>query len=149
MKAFSLSTVLQYRKQLEDEAALKLAQARQEMQIAWDNLKIAENEYDHLLSELHRYQNQGIGIEELIRYENRLNLLRRKISELADIYTKKIDIVEKNKLNVIEKSKNRKVLERLKKKQDTKWKNYQQKKENNQLDEIAVLSYQRKHLNNL
>ncbi len=144
MKPFSLSTTLRYRKQMENIAALELSKAQQQLQVATVNLEKIDMELTSLVSELHEFQITGIAVEELLRFKDRISWLKKERKKIFSIYESAQENVKKKRSIAVEKSKDKKVLERLKKKQDTRWQAYQNKRENNQLDEIAVFSHVRK-----
>ncbi len=145
MKPFSLTKVLKYRKQMEDAAALQLAHAQQQLQMAQRDLEKVENELTILITELDTIQEAGIGIEELLRYENRISWLKTERENRTAVFESALENVNTKRSIVLEKSKNKKVLEKLKKKQDLQWHKHQNKRENNILDEIAVFSHDRQH----
>lgn len=148
MKPFSLSTTLKYRKQMENIAALKLSKAQQQLQVATENLEKIDVELTSLITELYEFQITGIAVEELLRFENRISWLKKEREKVLSIYESAQQNVNKKRSIAIEKSKNKKVLDRLKKKQDARWQTYQNKRENTQLDEIAVFSHARKQHSN-
>lgn len=148
MKPFSLTKVLKYRKQMEDAAALQLAHAQQQLEMAQRDLEKVEKELTTLITELNTIQEAGIGIEDLLRYENRISWLKTERENRVVVFESALENVNTKRLIVLEKSKNKKVLEKLKKKQDLQWHKHQNKRENNILDEIAVFSYDRLHNQN-
>ena len=148
MKPFSLTKVLKYRKQMEDAAALQLAHAQQRLEMAQRDLEKVEKELTTLISELNSIQEAGIGIEVLLRYENRISWLKTERENRVINFESALENVNTKRSIVLEKSKNKKVLEKLKKKQDLQWHKHQNKRENNILDEIAVFSHDRLHNQN-
>ncbi len=148
MKPFSLTKVLKYRKQMEDAAALQLAHAQQQLQMAQRDLEEIESELKAVLTDLDALQEVGIGVEELLRYENRISWLKTERENRAAVFESALENVNIKRSIVLEKSKNKKVLEKLKKKQDLQWHKHQNKRENNILDEIAVFSHDRQHNQN-
>ncbi len=148
MKPFSLTKVLKYRKQMEDAAALQLAHAQQQLEMAQRDLEKVEKELTTLITELNTIQEAGIGIEDLLRYENRISWLKTERENRVVVFESALENVNTKRLIVLEKSKNKKVLEKLKKKQDLQWHKHQNKRENNILDEIAVFSHDRQHNQN-
>ena len=148
MKPFSLTKVLKYRKQMEDAAALQLAHAQQQLEMAQRDLEKVEKELTTLITELNTIQEAGIGIEELMRYENRISWLKTERENRVVVFESSLENVNTKRSIVLEKSKNKKVLEKLKKKQDLQWHKYQNKRENDILDEIAVFSHDRLHNQN-
>lgn len=144
MKPFTMKAVLKYRKQLEDSAALKLAEAQEKMKIAKGQYDSTRTEYFTLLDEREQKQRSGISIELLIQYEHRLAWINEKLKEYAEKVQSAQHDVEGKRKTVLLKSRDRRAIERLKEKQDIAWKKHLDKRENNQLDEISVLSYEGK-----
>lgn len=145
MKPFTLAPVLRYRQQLEDTAAIKLAKARQELQRKKEQHHRLEEQYGALLGNLEKDQSAGITVDELLRYENHITWLKQKKDELAVQLQAASDNVRKKRDVAVDRSRDRQALEKLKEKQDNAWKSYIEKKEAAQIDEIAVLSHERKH----
>ncbi len=144
MKPFSLTTVLKYRQQLEDTAATRLVIAQRKLDEALSQYKELEAEQSHLITALKAGQIDGMRIEDLVRYEDRLFWLEGQVKKAFQKLTLAKDKVKKERENVLRRSREKKVLEQLKEKQDKNWKQYLDKKEMAQLDEIAVLSHERK-----
>lgn len=146
MKPFALDTVLRYRQQLEDSAVTKLIEAQKAMELKKANLHQADIEYQDTLRNYGKLQRLGIGIDDLLRYETRLEWLQRKKKKLSDELHSAQLKVERRRQIVVAKSRDKKVLDQLKEKQNTAWKKYQDKKETAQLDEMAILGHERKQL---
>ncbi len=144
MKPFSLTTVLKYRRQVENSAALLLSQAQVKLVTAQQKLENVDNEINAIIVDAKAQQSSGINIEDLLRYEHRISWLKTRRKELSKEYEAALEAVNKKRLDAIEKSKNKKILERLKKKQDSQWRTHQNRNENKQLDEVAVFSHKRK-----
>ncbi len=147
MKPFSLATVLRYRQQLEDTAVIKLNEAQLEMEHKKSVLNKTEEEYHSLLRAYNRFQEKGIGVADLLHYENRLLWLKDKKSELALELDLAKEKVERKRQIVVNRSKDKKVLEQLKERQDSNWHHFLNKKETAHLDEISVIAHQRKEQN--
>ncbi len=147
MKPFSLSAVLRYRKQLEDMAATRLAEAQAQEQLIFNQLKSLQREHNNLVSDLAKYQSAGMGVVSLVRYEDRIFWLKNQIKEISKKLKEETEKVLHERLNVLSKSRNKQILEQLKEKQNRAWRKHLEKKETAQLDEIAVLSHERKQKN--
>jgi len=147
MKPFSLDAVLKYRKQREDKAATLLAQELNKLQAAKSELSAAEDSLRSLIHNFSIAQNRGILVQELVRYQNRIDWLKNHIVELKANVEKCTQQVNYARNKVIHRSKDRKVMEQLRDRQNKKYKDFLDKKETLQLDEIAVLSHDRRKLN--
>ncbi len=147
MKPFALTAVLKHRKLLEDMAATKLAKSQIKKQQIVDQLHTVKLEYNGLVSDLNTYQSSGIGVEDLVIYEDRIFWLKQYLVEISEKLEAAVAQVNRDRMNVLKKSRDKKVLEQLKEKQDKAWQKYLDKKETVQLDEIAVLSHERRQQN--
>lgn len=147
MKPFTLHAALNYRQQLEDTAATELGKAQRHLHQQQVLLRDAEEKYRSLLATMEDLQTEGVSIEELLRFENRLQWLKEQRVKLAKDVETAEHTVERKRYLVISRSRDKKVLEQLKARQDSAWQRYLQKKEMAQLDEIAVLSYSQKQRN--
>jgi len=143
MKPFSLDTVLNYRLQLEKVALNRLFAAEKKRAEALHALQQQQQSYDNLLNELTRRRSQGMDVGEMIRYEERIILEKKELELLQTALADQEKKVLRERDNVIQKSKERKVMEKLKVKQDAAWKRHLNKKEAALLDEIAVIFHER------
>ena len=141
-----MHAVLQYRKQREEAAALKLSEAEERYRKAKTQLDEAKGHHTSLIENLHSKQIEGIAVELLIHYENRISWLNKQIEQLQDSCNEALQQVDKKRQMVIIRSTEKKAIERLREKQNTAYKKYLDAKENAQLDEISVLSHERKKL---
>ncbi|MDP3481167.1 MAG: flagellar export protein FliJ [Desulfoprunum sp.] len=139
MKPFSLHTVLSYRKRLEDIAKNRLFEAQTEKQKVQDKLTEEENGYTQLLVTLERLQTEGIDILDLIRYEDQILFTKNRIISIKKTLSEKIARVANEREHLIQRSKERKIMEKLKEKQNQSWQEYLNKKEAALLDEIAII----------
>lgn len=142
MKPFALENVLKYRKRQEDNAVLRLTTAIRNKEVIRKRLIILQQQRIEIDIRIKKIKETPIEISDLIRCENRIYWLKQqeeKENKELDSATKKI---QKERQNVLKKSREKKALEKLKVKQNSNWKKYLEKKENAQLDEIAVLSYE-------
>lgn len=139
MKPFSLHTVLSYRKRLENIAKNRLFEAQTEKQKVQDKLTEEENGYAHLLVTLERLQTEGIDILDLIRYEDQILFTKNRIISIKKTLSEKIARVANEREHLIQRSKERKIMEKLKEKQNQSWQEYLNKKEAALLDEIAII----------
>jgi len=139
MKPFSLDTVLSYRQRLEDIAKNNLAKARQAEQAIQAQLTEQRDSYAVLTAHIERVQQEGIGITELIHHEDHLTYIKDKISSLEKNLTKKRDQVARTRQELLGKSRDRQVMEKLKERQNSAWRQHLNKKEAAILDEIAII----------
>jgi len=143
MKPFSLDTVLKYRVQLEKIAKNRLYAAEKKRAEALLQLQQKETVCKTLINDLARLQSQGIDVVEMIRYEERIDVEKNELDILRITLAEKEEKVLRERENTIKRSKDRKVMEKLKEKQNAAWQHYLNKKEAALLDEIAVIFHQR------
>lgn len=139
MKPFSLETVLKYRKRLEDIAKNRLFEAQSEKMQVQEKLLEEENGYAQLLETIDRRQSEGIDILDLIRYEDHIHFSKNRIIAIKKTLAEKIARVAAEREHLIQRSKERKIMEKLKEQQNKNWREYLDKKEAAQLDEIAII----------
>lgn len=139
MKPFELETVLKHRKRLKDTAINKFEAAKKQLEAVRSKLAETTIERDSLIKTLARMQLQGVDIQDHIRFETRIDFLLEEIKRLQAELNKNQEAVVKARNFLMQKSKEAKVLEKLKEKQNSEWRQFLDKKEASMLDEIAVL----------
>lgn len=143
MKPFSLETVLKYRKRLEDIAKNRLHEAQTAMQMVRERLETEEHLYADLMATVDRRQFEGIDILDLIRYEEKIQFSKNRIAAIRKTLEEKTARVVEEREILIKRSKERKVMEKLKTRQNQAWHEHLGKKEAAMLDEIAVIFHER------
>ena len=138
MKPFTLQTVLDYRKRLEDIAQHRLIEAKTVQETIEKKLHEEISALTLFINETETLQTEGIGITELIRYEERIAAQKQNILTIKKNLSEKSNLVRKEQQNLVLRSKERQIMERLKETQDKAWKSYLDKKEAAMLDEIAT-----------
>ncbi len=144
MKPFSLNTVLKYRKQMVDVAINRLAVEEQKKTSIVKELDEKNVYYYSLITTLDRLQTTGIGVDQLILFEDRLQFIKGEIEQLKEKLEKAKKLVRKARSHVLLKAKEKKALEKLRDNQNLAWKKHLEKKETTQMDEIATLRHERK-----
>jgi len=142
-KPFSLDSVLRFRKRQEDLAQEQFIRKRIAADRAAENLLIAKVTLRTLIDTLEEKQIHGISIDELSRYNERIQFEQAQIKELQNILKQKQKAAQKKRLKLLEKIKEHKTLTTLKAQQNKSWKEYVDKKEAAMLDEIAILHHDR------
>jgi flagellar FliJ protein len=94
------------------------------------------------IAETEKLQTEGIGITELIRYEESITSQKNNIRAIKKNLTEKCQLVQNEQQNLIHRSKERQIMERLKQTQNKAWQSYLNKKEAALLDEIATSRHQ-------
>ena len=142
MKPFTLQTVLDYRKRLEDIAQHRLIEAKKVQETIKKKLDDEVSSLTLFINESESLQAKGIGITELIRYEERITAQKHNIQAIKKNLSEKSELVRKEQQHLIYRSKERQIMERLKETQNIAWKGYLDKKEAAMLDEIATTRHE-------
>ena len=145
MKPFTMHAVLKYRHQLEDAALQSLHQALEVEARLQEALLQAEAELTELYSGLQQDKNQGTTVDRLLLFDYRIELVKQQV-ELRhnDLEKQQVQVANKRQ-QLVKASKGRKIMEKLQEQQNAAYAKYLEKKELGMLDEIAVLSHERKH----
>lgn len=141
MKPFSLQTVLDYRKRLEDQAQHRLFQAQKIHRTIQQRYKDEQNSYSDLLQAREKLQKNGINITDLIRYEDWIDSVQNNLKSIQKTLDEKKKIVAQEQKNLLHRSKERQIMEKLRDQQNQAWRNYLSKKEATMLDEIAIIRH--------
>lgn len=144
MKPFALHAVLKYRRQLEDAAQKRLFQAQEAEAKLKEALLRVEEELAELYTGLQRENEQGITVDRLVLFNDRIDLVKEQTARRKTELEKQQVQVAQKRQQLIKASKDRKIIEKLEEQQNAAYKQYIEKKEAGMLDEIAVLSHERK-----
>ena len=101
MKPFNLQTVLDYRKRLEDIAQHRLIEAKNVEEIIKKKLNDEINALELFINETEALQAQGIGITELIRYEERISAQKHNILAIKKNLFEKSELVLKEQQHLL------------------------------------------------
>ncbi len=143
MKPFTLESVLSYRVQLEKIAKNRLFEAEKKRAEILLRVKEKENLLGNLITNLAKRQSEGMDVVEMIRYEEKIEVEKKILMKLNNTLAERNTEVIKERENLLIKSKERKVMEKLKEKQNAAWQQFLNKKEAAMLDEIAVIFHER------
>ncbi|WP_448875063.1 flagellar export protein FliJ [Desulfobulbus propionicus] len=144
MKPFTMHAVLKYRRQLEDKALQNLTrELRIEAQLQ-EEFQQAEEELAGLYTDLEHDQQRGISVDRLILFHQRIDLVKDLVAQRQTALKKQQAQVAKKRQLLLKASQDRKVIEKLKEQQNATYKRHLEKLEAGMLDEIAVLSHERR-----
>jgi flagellar FliJ protein len=143
MKPFKLQTVLDYRQTICDMAHQELCKILEQENKLIAIIKKERQELNGLYAELQEKQQAGIPSHELILYENSCSQKIEMIKQLEKKLQEVRQAVMAQRQIVCETDREKKLLEKLKEKQMTTYKLLLQKKENREMDEIAVQTHSR------
>ncbi len=137
-KHFELQQVLSYRVELEKVCSQEFTAARQDLDAASDRLQQEKQEAENLAQEFCGRQQHIDSIYEMQLY---VDFFARKREELKEQQQRIIEldrILEARREELLQAAKEKKVMERLKDKQQQAFRREQLHKENLLLDEIAT-----------
>jgi len=139
MKPFNLESVLKYRKRLSDQARNRYQHAQNQLIEAQEAFDLKKAEYLDLIDTMVTLEAEGMVVDEHIRYQNRIEFISAELLKREETLNKKRAIVVQERKHLIAKSKEKRVLEKLKEKQNQEYRSFINKKEAALLDEVAVL----------
>jgi len=139
MGPFSLHTVLDYRGRLENLAQQKLMGAEQAARQLAERIAKAEAEITAATAELAEKQRQGISIREHISLAEGLDYRQRELAAMNEAMARRLKNVDSARGHLQQRSQEKKVMEKLKERQNAAWQLHLNKKEAASLDEIATL----------
>lgn len=134
---FSLEKVLEWRMDSEKKAAKDFALLQNELQYQktiLNNLKLEDERIKKKILKIH-------NIHELKQQYLFKQTVEEKIERQADLIEKTKESLEDLRLELLEAQKNRKIMEKLKEKDYTSYKENLMQVEQKELDEMAVLKY--------
>jgi len=145
VKPFTMHAVLKYRRQLEDSARQGLYQALEVEARLQEMLFQAEEELTGLYTSLQLDKEQGTTVDRLVLFEHRIDLVKQQVeTRRSDLEKQQVQVANKRQ-QLVNASKGRKIMEKLQEQQNAAFAKFLEKKELGMLDEIAVLSHERKH----
>lgn len=138
---FNMKTLLMVRQQQEEAAQREVMLARQKLQKIVEILEELKRECDHLEQDLREKQASPHSIHEYKDHFLYFQFLREKIAQQQDDVLQAQNAVEVKREAVTKAMQNKKVIEKIKDKQYTSWKDHYQKMEAKLLDELATLRH--------
>lgn len=143
MQPFKLDAVIKFRKQLEDTARQNLFTALEKETEAQAIRTRHQQDRDHLYLRLQQEKEQGTTAPRLIMLENRIALVKEQVSAADQGVQKAEREVESKRKALLKASQDRKVIEKMKEKQNNAYQEHLNKKELAMLDELAVLFHKK------
>lgn len=136
---FSLEAVLEQRQRVEDERQRDLAKVRQQMREAQDELRQLDQALQATLADVRSNRLVGqIDLNFLAAYRRYAAAVQRKGTQMAQKMALIQREIDRAQAALAEASKQRKIIEKLREKQEAKWKLEQSRKETAQLDEASM-----------
>lgn len=144
-KPFKLDTILKYRKRQKTQAQEKFAQAQIAFNKAVLTLETKKRSLNSLIESLKIKQETGILVNDLSRFEERIQYEREQLLLQQKSVAEKQKAANDRRQKLLEKSRDHKALNTLKKQQNLAWHSYLDKKDAAMLDEIAILRHDRRN----
>jgi flagellar FliJ protein len=143
MKKFKLDPVLNYRKMLENVESRKLSEVQSEKKKLLDSIDDTRKRLEAYYENLEKRRSEGILVQELMLFEGQVQHHLELLEDLTEKLQEMEKRVEERRQTLKEASRNKKLLKNLKDKFIEKEKEQLQKKEQAEIDEIAVLFHKR------
>lgn len=140
-KPFTLDSVLNYRKRLEDIAKNRFYEAKKIHAIIQEKLISEKNTLTTVILECEELQINGVEITKLILFEEKISTAQKNIHAIEKNLLEKEKLVDQEKANLLMRSREYQVMERLKIEQNDSWHKYLDKKEAAMLDEVAIMRH--------
>lgn len=140
-KPFTLDTVLNYRKRLEDVAKSRFFEAKKIHAIIREKLVSEKNILSTFILECEELQVNGVEITKLILFEEKISAAQKNVLAIEKNIQEKAKLVDQEKANLLMRSREYQVMERLKVEQNNSWRQYLDKKEAAMLDEVAIMRH--------
>ena len=143
MKPFKLQSVLNYRQTLCNIAQQELCKILETQTHLQNKLQQTQEELDTLHKDIEKKQQDGITIDELMLYENRCSHKSEAIQNIENELTRVRQAITAERRSVCETDRDKKLLKKLKEKHISSQNLMMNKKENSELDEIAIQAHGR------
>ncbi|PID72026.1 MAG: flagellar export protein FliJ [Desulfobulbus propionicus] len=143
MQPFKLHAVIKFRQQLEDNARQNLFTAQEEEYAARVVFEARQQELKALYDTLQQDKEQGTTAARLIMLDNRIALVQEHIKHDQEVLKKAQTNVQNKHKALLKASQDKKIIEKVKEKQDSSYKEYLSKKERTMLDELAVIFHKK------
>lgn len=143
MYKFPLQPVLNHRKIVEEDLQKELAVLRKVVADEKQRLKTFKKTKNNLIGEMKQKQREGITISEMLMYLHFLDCLSRDLEKQKEIVLEVERKYEGKREGLIEAMKNRKILGRLKEKQEKAYKYELIRNEQNFFNELSANRFTR------
>ena len=144
MYTFNMQTVLDHRQFIEDQLKKDLAEIRQQVMAAHQQLKLMKRKEMDTRTALRQEQAEGVSSDQVVAYHAYFKRLSDRIARQVTVISEIREQESKKRDALLEAMKKRQILEKLK---DQSLQRYQQamlKKEMNFIDEMAINQFVRK-----
>ena len=144
MYTFKMQTVLDHRQFIEDNLKKELAEIRQRVMAAQQQMESLKRKEMDTVAALKREQAEGISSDQVVAYHTYLKRLSDLLAKQMTVVNEIRDQELKKQHELLEAMKKRQILEKLKDQDLDRYHQMMLKKEMNFIDEIAVNQFVRK-----
>ncbi len=141
MRPFTLDAVLVFRKRQEDIAQHRYFEACRSHAAVSSRLDAEKGLFAEVVTDRERQQREGVEINTLLFYEERIAYLDNAIKAMNKTLAEKAALVSQELNNLQQKNRERQIMEKLKEQQNKAWQEHLNKKERAMFDEIAVIRH--------
>jgi flagellar FliJ protein len=141
---FRLQTILDVRKIFEDKALAEFSAQQKELQKEQAALKKIEEQKIHLINTIREMQGKTVNIYDIILKSSNIKQCRKKEAEQQERVEEETRKTDKKREELLEASKKRKMMEILKTKDFEKFNADANLLERSNIDEMAIVRYNRK-----
>ncbi len=143
---FRYEALLSYRKYLKEQAEIELAKANEQLRIARQDLEEMLRKYETTNKRLEQKLEKRIYGNRLQDYTNYLLALKSEMEQKASEISEWEKRVDKKRKILLQKNKEWKILDTLKERDYKKWLQEANKKEQKEINEMAIVRYGRDFL---
>ena len=144
MYTFNMQTVLDHRQFIEDQLKKDLAEIRQQVMAARQQLKLLKRKEMDTRTAFKQEQAEGVSSDQVVAYHAYFKRLSDRIARQVTVISEIKDRESKKQDELLEAMKKRQILEKLKDQGLDRYNQVMLKKEMNFIDEIAVNRFVRK-----
>ena len=144
MYTFNMQTVLDHRQFIEDQLKKDLAEIRQQVMAAHQQLKLMKRKEMDTRTALRQEQAEGVSSDQVVAYHAYFKRLSDRIARQVTVISEIKDRESKKQDALLESMKKRQILEKLKDQSLDRYNQMILKKEMNFIDEVAINQYVRK-----
>lgn len=137
-KKFNLQTVLKYRQSLEDQAQQQLAGSLQRKSQLEKELQEHRSVLQQLDAELKVQQQEGLTVADINLFEGQIQHRRRLIADLGKLLEQLAGQINAEREELLQAAREKKVMEKLKTKQEAEYMQELSRKERIVLDEVSL-----------
>ncbi|WP_305045782.1 flagellar export protein FliJ [Geoalkalibacter sp.] len=140
---FKLQPVLNYRQILEDQAKQELARSLQQEADLLERITAEEQELESLYQEYEQRQQIGISCEAMLLFQNRISHKVESVARMVESMERLRRQILHKRQELTEASREKKLLEKLKEKNEQEFQQELKRREGIVLDEVAVQFHRR------